>query len=204
MNLTNEIFRKSMHFALIIIPITYYQLGKWPSLKIFAAVSAVIILADYLRITDNNLRRSFNNLLGPILRADEANGKNLSSASFTAISACIIFLFFNEKIAITAFLVMIFADGIAPICSKNIKSEPFFEKSLANAMSFFITGIMVIISCTIFFDAGLVFLFFALFSLACATLVESRPSIFKVDDNLTVPLSFSIIMSFFDMAWNFI
>ena len=43
MNLANELYRKSLHFLLVLIPIFYANLGKWKTLLIIAPITAVVV-----------------------------------------------------------------------------------------------------------------------------------------------------------------
>jgi dolichol kinase len=198
-----ELSRKAAHFMLILVPITYYFLGKWPSLVIFSILATAIISLDYARRTNPQLNGIFLRIFGPILRDSEMDGSKLCGASWVALAACLNFLLFKPEIAITAFSIMVFSDGIAALVGKSMPSRPFFEKSLLGSVAFFLIGVIVIVTCGIIFDSKSWFYIFGFFALFCVTIVEARPSLFAIDDGFTIPIGYSTIVTFFDLMWNY-
>ncbi len=203
MNLTQELYRKSIHFLLISVPVTYYFLGKWKSLAIFATVTTIVVALDYLRRSNPKIKIIFEKIFGSILRPHELTGDRLCGASWAGLAACLTFLLFKEEIAVTAFVILAISDAAASLVGKSFNSQPFFEKSTYGAAAFFSTGIIVILVCGGIYHAKFWFYFFGLFALMCTTIIESRPSFLDIDDNFTVPVSFATIMTFFDFIWNY-
>ncbi len=196
-----ELYRKAFHLFLLIIPFSYCYFGKTVSLIVFAILTAILLAFDYSRRNNEKIRNIFTKLFGKILRDHELNGEKLCGASFVGIAACTTFLFFDKKIAVTAFAILAISDTMAAIIGRSIKSPPFFEKSTAGAAAFFISGIIVLIVCGLIFKVKALFYFFGLIALGATTIIESRPSFLNLDDNLTIPLSFSVVMTLFDLMW---
>jgi len=203
MTIAKEISRKCFHLLLLIIPFTYYRLGKWPSLEIFSVVTAIVVSIDYLRRKSPKIQNIFIKIFSPILREHELKGDKLCGASFVGLAACITFALFKSPIAITAFVILAISDTAASMIGKTFPSQPFFEKSFLGSAAFLVTGFVVLLSCGSFFDVKIWFYLFGFFALLCTTLIEARPSLFKLDDNFTIPVSFSTIMAFFDIIWNY-
>jgi dolichol kinase len=203
MNLQNEIYRKYLHFLLILIPVGFLCLEKSVALIILVAISAFIVPLDFLRRKNSQMNLLFNNLFDPILREHEKKGDKLCGTSMVFISALLTFSFFRLDFAVTGFLILVISDGLAAIVGKAYPSRPFFEKSTFGALAFFVSAVVVLIACGIYFDARMSFYFFGFFAAMCLTIIESRPSLIGVDDGLTIPLFFVIEMSFFDIIWNF-
>jgi len=201
MNLANELYRKSLHFLLVLIPIFYANLGKWKTLLIIAPITAVVVFLDYKRRENAKIQEIFLKLFKPILRPHEIEAKKFCGASNVGIGACVNFFFFEPKIAITSFLILVISDGLAAIVGKSIPSRPFYEKSLAGALTFGITAILILIGCGLYYHAAWWFYFFGLFSVFCVTMLESRPSLLDLDDNLSIPLAFSLLMTGFGFMW---
>ena len=198
-----EILRKISHFFLIFIPIIYCQIGKWPSLALFGILSFFVISLDYLRHRQEKIGIIFNKIFGSILRKHELESNNLCGASFVALAACLNFFLFKKQIAVTSFLILVICDGVASLAGKAIPSRQFFEKTFAGFLAFIISGTLVIIICGNIFHPGFWFYLFGIFALFCSAIIESRPTLFKVDDNFSVPISFGLILSFFDIVWNY-
>lgn len=201
MNLANELYRKSLHFLLILIPIFYINLGKWKTLLIIAPITTIVVLLDYYRRDNAKIQEIFLKIFKPILRPHEIDTKKFCGASNVGIAACITFFFFEPKIAVTSFLILVISDGLAAIVGKSIKSQPFYEKSRAGALTFALSAIAILIGCGSYYHVHWWFYLFGLFSVFCVTMLESRPSLVDLDDNLSIPLAFSLLMTGFGFMW---
>lgn len=82
MNLINELYRKSFHINLIIIPILFCYLGKVISLAILLPISAIVIGLDFYRRKNSKIQNLFLRIFSKILRPHEINGQKLCGASF--------------------------------------------------------------------------------------------------------------------------
>ncbi|MBP7709746.1 MAG: hypothetical protein KA100_01580 [Rickettsiales bacterium] len=203
MNLQHEFYRKCLHLLLLVIPMTYSFLGKWQSVKIFAAVTLVVVTLDYLRRKSALIKKIFAQIFGSILREHELSGDKLCGASFVGLAACINFSLFKAEIAVTGFLILVISDTLAALVGKGIPSRPFFEKSLAGSSAFFISALVILVMCGVNFHAGYWFYLFGAFAVFCVTMFEARPSLLNIDDNFSIPLGFAVILTFFDLAWNY-
>jgi dolichol kinase len=203
MTLTHEFYRKVLHLLLILIPLAYHHFGKWPTLMVLSPIATIVVSLDYFRRSNPKIKMIFAKIFAPILREHELDGDKLCGASFVALAACINFLLFKEEIAITSFLILIISDTLAALIGKSFPSQPFFEKSFIGSAAFFISGFIILLSCGAFFDSKAWFYLFGFFALFCVTIIEARPSFLKLDDNFTIPIVFSVIMTFFDILWNY-
>lgn len=201
MDFKKELQRKFAHLFLILIPIAYLVLGKWTSLIVFASLTLIILPIDYLRQNHPKTNDIFNKIFGIILRDSEKKAERLCGASWVGMSACLNFAIFESEIAVTAFMILVFSDLMAAIIGKKFPSGPFFEKSQNGSLAFFVTGFLVLLVCGNCFDVKFGFYFFGLIALFFTTIIEARPSILKIDDNFTIPISFSVIMSAFYVIW---
>jgi dolichol kinase len=202
-SLKNEIHRKIAHFSLILIPILYCVLGKWISVSIFILLSSAIVSLDYLRRTNPAMREIFFKIFGTIIKPHEFDGDKFSGVSWVAFATCLNFLLFKDEIAVTAFLILVVCDAAAAIIGKNFSSPEFFEKTQNGSLAFFASGFLVILICGLSFGSGFWFYFFGLFALVVVTIIEARPSLIDIDDGFLIPISFSVIMTFFDIMWNY-
>lgn len=203
MNLRNELYRKILHLFLILIPIGYCLLGKWLFLIIVTPICATVVGLDYYRGRNAKIKEIFAKIFTPVLREHEMAGNKLCGASWVAIATCITFFVFTKEVAVTAFGILVISDAAAALVGKAYPSKPFFEKSFNGALAFFFTGLVVLIGCGLIFESRAWFYIFGLLALFSTTIIESRPSFLKIDDNFTIPIVFSCIMGFFDVIWNF-
>ncbi len=203
MNLQSEFCRKGLHLLLISIPLAYHFLGKWESVRIFVAIGLIVVCLDYARSKSPLVKKIFNGIFGAVLREHEITGKKLTGASFVAIATCLNFSLFKAEIAVTGFLILVISDTLAALIGKGFSSRPFFEKSLYGSLAFFISALIVLFACGNFYNSGSWFYIFGIFATYCVTMLEARPSFLKIDDNFVIPIGFSLIMTFFDLAWNY-
>jgi dolichol kinase len=198
-SLKNELWRQISHLLIIIFPLAYLFVLQETLLYFLIPICTTIILIDYFRHKYGFLANIVNKLFATILREHEK--KQLSGASYFSIGALVIFPIAPENIAINAFLILAISDSLATIIGKKIKSEPFFEKSLSGSLAFFISAILITISLALFLDESILYYLFALPAIIAATIIEARPKLLNLDDNLTIPLSFSLVLIGFNMIW---
>jgi dolichol kinase len=202
MPIKQELYRKLFHILLFIIPVLFIKLGKNDFLRIFIPISAIIIMLDYYRCRSDKLNNIASKVFKIIMRDKEINQKKLSGMSWVFGGALINFLIFETVIAVTGFCILIFADAMAAIIGKSIKSSQFYEKSRAGSLAFFATSVLVILISGLYFECRPLFYFFAIFIASFITFIEAYPSFFIVDDNLSIPLAFGICMTLLDFMWH--
>ncbi|MFM7621142.1 MAG: diacylglycerol/polyprenol kinase family protein [Alphaproteobacteria bacterium] len=204
MTLTSELYRKSFHINLIIIPILFCYLGKTISLAILLPVSAIVIGLDFYRRKNPKIQNLFLKIFSKILRLHEIDGQKLCGASFVFLSASLTFGFALKEIAVTSFVILAISDTLASLVGKSVKSQPFFDKTFAGSMAFFISALVVVIVNGIIFKTSFLFYFFGFFCALITTLIEARSNFLDLDDNFLIPISFSLSMGIFNYIWNFI
>ncbi|NBX52109.1 MAG: hypothetical protein EBT63_00445 [Proteobacteria bacterium] len=202
MLIKQEILRKLFHIGLSIIPLLYINLGKTSFLCLFIPLAIAIIGIDFCRCKYNSIGSAITPIFKIIMREKELSRKNLSGVSWAFFCAIINFLIFHPAVAVTGFLILTFADAMAAVIGKSVKSAKFYQKSRAGSLAFFITSILVIISCGIYFDCRLPFFLFASFVAMFVTYLEAYPDLFRIDDNLLIPMSFGICMTLLDLMWH--
>ena len=199
----NEIMRKLFHICTIsIFPIIYIFLQKKQMLAIVLPIAILIIAADFYRHKIAFIDKIFHFCFGHILREKELEQNSWTGASFMAISAIITFTIFPKTIAICAFGILAISDCLAALVGKKMTSKEFFEKSVAGTTAFGVSAFIIMIICGLFTHQGFAYYFFGAFAVFVTTIIEARPSFFNLDDNLTIPLSFSSVMMFFAIIWD--
>ena len=195
----SEFKRKIFHFLIILFPIAYLNFSKKEFLTILFPIAIIFIFLDYQRHHTGFLRKITHGVFSNILRNHEHN--ELSGVSYTLISACIVFSFCPKMTAINAFTILAISDSIASLIGRKIKSNSFFEKSIAGTSAFAISAILIIIFYGIYFNQKFHYYIFGFIGVFVATMIEARPSLLKLNDNLTIPLSYSIVVVLFEMLW---
>ena len=196
-----EIFRKLFHLLILIFPTILYFLGKENSLKIILPLAISMLAIDYFRKKNAVIKFYFEKFFGIILRPHELQENNFCGATWMLLAVSIVFAICKTEIAFTSFVILAICDATASIAGKSFPSKPFFEKSFLGSASFYTSGIIVIFFCAHLFDSKAWFYLFGFVSLFFTTLIEARPSLFKVDDNFSVPVSFALAMTMFSLMW---
>jgi len=198
-SIKQELWRKLNHLLIAILPIFYYFFSKTVLLYIIIPVCSLIILVDYYRHKSEKIAKIFNLIFGKVLRDHERDG--LCGATYFSIAAIIIFSFFPKVIAINAFLILAISDSLAAILGKKIRSQPFFEKSLAGSLAFGVSAFLITIINGVILNQKILYFLFCAIATFATTIIEARPSLLRTDDNLTIPLTFSLVLMAFDFIW---
>jgi dolichol kinase len=201
-----EIYRKIFHFGLMLLPISYLIIKnkKIFFISLFVA-TFIIVFADFFRQKYQILNKLFLAIFGKIMRDHEKNQPKLSGLSYTFLSASLVFTLTKPVVAVMSLFILAIADGFASVVGKLIKSRAFYQKTLAGSITFFGLAMLVVLVCGWYFNyKSWAFYIYSFFAVIFATALEARSDLLKLDDNLVVPLSFAIVLSFLNMLWSFL
>jgi dolichol kinase len=199
----HEVIRKLFHILTIAwLPILYIFLAKKTMLFIIYPLAIIIIATDFYRHKIEIIGKIFHGIFFHILRESEIEENSWTGATFMALSAVVTFTIFPKNIAICAFFILAVSDCLAALVGKKMDSKEFFEKSVAGSIAFGISAFTILIICGIFANQHAAYYFFGTFAVFATTIIEARPSFFDLNDNLTIPISFSSIMMFFALIWD--
>ena len=159
------------------------------------AVMALVLFADvgrhYLPFTG----RLFNRLFGSMLRDHEKQGKKLSGASYTLIAGFLVILFFEEPIAIAALGILVISDAIAALVGRKFGSiKLVYGKSLQGSLAFLSSALAITYIVGELYGTPHNYYVAVIAASMSATLTELFSKRFKLDDNITIPLSFGFVM----------
>lgn len=195
-DLNLEIKRKMLHLSSIWIAVLPLFIGSLGSGIIFLFITSALVLFDLFRI---NKLQSFERIANAISFIDvkklyrSSEKTKFSGATNMAISAFVCNLFFSPEIFSMAFSVMIISDSFAAIIGKKFGLRKIYEnKTFEGLASFYIFGTLVV---GVFVDAFGLHASAALLSLAVASATELYSKAIKLDDNISIPLSFGIVYS---------
>lgn len=194
LNLRQEILRKSIHLLTISLPIFYIILGRPISLIVFLILALFVVFIDIFSKEGKFLHSIVYYLLGDLIRDHEKDNRwwKLNGASWVTISAFFSFLIFPEKLAITGFVILVLADPAAAILGKKFGKENNLGKSFVGSVAFFTMAIVVVMLINYLFKYGTNFMYIGLVSTFFATIAEAYSKKLLLDDNISVPFSFSI------------
>lgn len=196
-NFRNEIYRKGIHLSSLIIPVTFYFLGKELTLKMLIPFTLAFIIVDLLRFYHEPSGKIFYKIFRPILREHETNHevKRLNGGSYVMIAATICMLIFPSIITIVAFSILIISDSSAALIGKLFGLHKIINsKSIEGSFAFFLTAILVVFL-TPKYNYSIVEYFIGIGGAIVGTIVEIIPV--PLDDNLTIPISIGFSMWIF-------
>ena len=187
-----ELIRKLIHISNLIIPLLLFYYDRYFVLLVLVPISIVFIFFDYLRINNHRVANFYNKYFSMITRDFESN--RLTGASYVFFSSSVIIYIFPKEIAILSLLIMSISDSMAAIIGQKYGKVKIFEKTLEGTTAFFLSSILLLLLFRIQLFPGIL-------AIVISTLVESS-NFLRIDDNLSVPLSFSISYSAFAYLFN--
>lgn len=188
-----EIKRKYLHVASIIIPFTYYFLSFTAFLGVFGTAFVLWLLIDLQRQKKPELQMVVNKFLGDLFRDSEA--KTLSGATYLGIGMLLTAILFSKQTAIMAMAILAICDSVASLIGLKYGQLRIENKTLEGAAGFFMSGLLVVCIMVWLFNFKGIFLWENIVALAITTIAELYAKKLKLNDNILIPLVFSITVS---------
>lgn len=198
-SLKEGVAHKLNYLLIAILPISYFFLEKKIMLYMLIPTCSFVIAIDYFRHRTKIVAKVFNRIFSKITINQEKD--KLSSASYFSIAALVIFIFFPKLIAINAFLILAISNSLATIVGKSFKTIPFHEKSLGGSAVFFTSACLIILIIGIIFQENILYYIFSLLAIYATTIVEARPKLLNLNNNLATPITYTLVMASFNMIW---
>jgi dolichol kinase len=191
-----EILRKGIHLCSLSIPVGYALTDKEFALSILLPITIIVVLFDILSQKFEPIRKLINFLFGAMLREHEIQNERLTlnGASWVMISSIITIVVFPKIIAVTGFAILIISDTTAALYGRKFGKTPFFNKSVEGSAAFAISAVIVVAIVSALHNMPWTYYLFGLVGAIVATLVEAASSYLKIDDNLTIPISYGIVV----------
>ncbi|KAB2920632.1 MAG: dolichol kinase [Bacteroidetes bacterium] len=188
-----EVVRKGIHLSSLNIPVIYYFIDRDLALMLLIPVTAVFIAVDLLRYYHGPTARLFYKVFRFMLRKHEQDGnsKRLNGASNVLIAATVCVVLFPKLVVLTAFTILIISDTFAALIGRKFGRHRFLAKSVEGSLAFFVFGLAVVAVTPKVTYAPMEYLIGAL-AAAVGTVVEAGS--WKIDDNLSIPLSVGAVM----------
>ncbi|MBK6418583.1 MAG: hypothetical protein IPF79_05250 [Ignavibacteria bacterium] len=193
---SNELARKGIHLASLLIPIIYLQVEHWTGIGILVSMTAVSILIDSLMHFHEPTRRVMLDAVGSLMRTHELRRDrfHLTGASWVLIAATSTFLVFPSIIGVTAFTVLIVSDTFAALIGRRYGVRPFIDKSVVGTITFVCTAMIVVVVYGLIFSLPWTFYAVGLVSSIASGVAEAASTRLHLDDNISTPFSFAITM----------
>jgi dolichol kinase len=183
-----EIFRKAIHFSLILLPLAYRYLVDYDKIiTLFVLITLLIIalIVDILKLKHPTFKRIFFDVFGLMMRKREYH--DFTSATYMLISVTICIAAFSPEIAFLAIAFLAIGDTLAALVGLRFGKRKLFgsnktmEGSIACFVGTFVFALLYIDPIIAFSGAS------------AASIAESLPT--WIDDNIKVPIASGIVMT---------
>ena len=156
---------------------------------------AIILFADISRHYIPLTGRLFNRLFGNMLRDHEKQGITLSGASYTLIAGFIAIILFEKPVAIAAIGILVISDALAAVVGRKFGSIKLnYGKSLQGSLAFLFSALAINYIVGELYGTPHNYYVAVIAASISATFTELFSKRFKLDDNITIPLSFGFVM----------
>ncbi len=196
-----ELYRKTLHLSSSIIPLSCIYISENLMLKTIIMLLIIMFAFETNRILCSPLYARFKSITKKIgldiesmLRIHESQA--LTGASYMIISMAIVCCLFLKIIFIQAFLILAISDSLAALVGIGFGRIKLFDKTLEGFLTFWISTICIIYLVCAYFNYEIEFISIFIIS-GITAIAELLSKQLNIDDNLSVPIIFSIIFSLF-------
>lgn len=191
-----EIFRKSIHLSSLWIPGLIYFTHQGISIVIFSILFAIDALLEYGNYKRWGwARKIFGRLFFKTLRQKETKRIYFQSSGslYVLLAAIACTMLFTKPVAAISMTVMLISDTFAALIGKAFGTRRIYKnKSLEGTSAFFMSALFI----CMFFEPIYHFTYASVIACLLATMAEVYEDKTEIDDNLSIPLSIGIILSF--------
>jgi dolichol kinase len=192
---SQEVYRKFIHLLSLSIPIGYSLLDKKTALTVLIPLAIISIIIDLLSRKKTIVQKYLRKFFGKMLRPHEYEDRLiLNGASWVLISACFTIFFFPKILAVTGFAILIISDSSAALFGRKFGTHHFWGKTLEGSMAFFVTALITVFIIGIITSAPWIFFAFSAVAALISAAVEAASAFVKIDDNISIPISYCVIM----------
>lgn len=187
-----EFARKAIHLSSLLIPLIYCHINRSLALLIITPVTAGFLLVDILKNFVPQVSAWYHGTFDAMLRRHELRKDqiHLNGATWITLSALLLIALFPKMIAITAFAMVSVSDTVAALVGKKFGRHRYGEKSIEGSIGFFVSALLIAAFIPhLLWPAGVAMALSG--TLAEAVVIRIRG--FKIDDNITVPLTSAIV-----------
>jgi len=185
-------WRKLFHATnavLVAVGLEGLDLPRATAGALLAGVFGILALADLARLGNERLNRLFFRTFTPLASPREA--KRVASSTWYAFGILLVVLFFSERVAISAILVLGLADPVASYVGRRWGAAPFMGGTVLGTVTFF--GIAAVVLA--FRHPPPV----ALMTAGVVTIAERRS--WPLDDNLAIPVVCAALLATLERVW---
>lgn len=190
-----ELLRKAIHLSSLWIPAAIYFMPKIVLIPILSVILIGNIILEYGNFKKYSwARKSFGVLFFRTLRNKEMSRENFqfTGAIYVLTSAILCLCLFGKEIATIALTVMLICDSAAALIGRSVgKIKIYKNKTLEGTMAFLILALIINLLFIHIYPFGIK----SVIACVIATLAEVYEDKIEIDDNLSVPIFFSAVLT---------
>ena len=190
-----ELLRKAIHLSSLWIPAAIYFMPKFVLIPILSIILIGNIILEYGNFKKYSwARKSFGVLFFRTLRNKEMSRENFqfTGAIYVLTSAILCLCFFGKEVATIALTVMLICDSAAALIGRSVgKIKIYKNKTLEGTVAFFVIAVIINLLFIPIYPFGVK----SLIACMIATLAELYEDKIEIDDNLSVPIFFSVVLT---------
>lgn len=184
-----------IHLSSISMPIAYIWISRPAMLSFLVPLLVVALIVEFLRWRIPAVESFIGKLFGQMLREHEKEGvKKISGATYVILSATLCVFLFPKVVTIAAFAVLIVSDTASALFGRRFGRHRFLEKSVEGSSAFVVTAILVVLAVSAVYEAPWTFIVAGVVASVAAAVAEAMSYGVNIDDNLTIPLAFGVVM----------
>lgn len=190
-----EFQRKAVHLSSLWVPSAIYFIPEvllLPTLFIILCGNIALEYANFKRY--RWARKSFGAIFFRLLREKETARQNFqfTGSVYVLASAILCMCLFSKEVAVIAMTIMLIADSAAALVGRTFgKHKIYKNKTLEGTLAFFISALII----NLLFIPLYPFKIASILACMAATTVEVYEDKIGIDDNLSIPLVFSAVIS---------
>ena len=199
----NEVSRKLLHMCSFLIVIFIHFVAKQTAVVVLFVLFLVVFIGNYLILNISSLNNIKIKYFSFLLRDSEKTG--YISSNWFLLGCALSVLLFSKHIAMLGISILIFADAFAALVGMKFGKHKFKNgKSYEGSAAFIIISCLFAAGFYVVLDSGAAFTIAALLSVPLVAIIEIYSKQIKIDDNLTIPISFGVFMTVFIFLGQFL
>ena len=193
-----EVRRKVIHLSSILIPLVFGYVSFTSFILLFCIIYGLWVFIDMQRRVKPQVQALLKHYLGDVFRPEEA--QTFSGATHLGLGVLLTTVFFDHKTAIMALTILAVCDSVASLVGEKYGHIKIGNKTLEGSLAFFISGMVIICLFIWGFGYKAIFLWENIFALIATTFAELYSQKLKMNDNVLIPLVYSLSVALLESA----
>ncbi|MBM3617329.1 MAG: hypothetical protein FJX23_02150 [Alphaproteobacteria bacterium] len=185
----HEIYRKLFHLTSLWMPYVIWSFGADTALLIFGAAFVLVILFEAMRRSGALVNHLFRVILRP---SETGDTLKLTGAFYMLLGAIVVTFIAPAMTAATALTILMVSDSLAALIGRKFGKHPFAGKSIEGSAAFFLSALIIVAISAQYTAEPIPFLWAGAVACIAATFAELYAKHLKLDDNLCIPVAFTL------------